>query len=187
MVRGLGLTVTVRPAKKETDLTELIGKFDTEESFDAVKEHDSVVVESISEVVLWTVGHSNRTVKYFLDLLEEYGIEVLVDVRRFPTSKVEHFKREEMEEWLAERGIEYVWMGEELGGYRRGGYKAYTKTEQFREGIEKLLEVARKKRICIMCLEPNPKYCHRRFISAYLERQGEKVVHILKKGQTSLL
>ena len=140
----------------------------------------------LSEISIWTIGHSNRSIKYFLDLLREYGIEVLVDVRRFPTSKVEHFKREEMERWLGEHGIGYVWMGEELGGYRKGGYKAYMKTERFKDGIEKLLEIAREKKVCIMCLEPNPKYCHRRYISAHLERQGVKVIHILKKGQTSL-
>jgi len=125
--------------------------------------------------------------QYFLDLLEEHEIEVLVDVRRFPTSKVEQFKREEMEQWLGEHGIDYVWMGEELGGYRRGGYKAYMETEQFKDCIKKLLETAKQKKACIMCLEPNPKYCHRRCISAYLERKRVKVLHILKKGQTSLI
>ncbi len=141
----------------------------------------------LSEISIWTIGHSNRSIKHFLDLLEEQEIEVLVDVRRFPMSKVKHFKREEMKRWLGEHGIEYVWMGEELGGYRRGGYKAYTKTEQFREGIKKLLQIAKQKKACIMCLEPNPKYCHRRYISAYLEQKGVEVIHILKKGQTSLI
>ena len=121
----------------------------------------------LNKISVWTIGHSNRSMKYFLNLLEEQGIEVLVDVRRFPTSKVEHFKREEMERWLGEHGIKYVWMGEELGGYRRGGYKAHTETEPFRDGIERLLDLAGEKRICIMCLEPNPKYCHRRYISAH--------------------
>jgi uncharacterized protein (DUF488 family) len=120
-------------------------------------------------------------------MLEEHGIEVLVDVRRFPTSKVEHFKRETMEQWLSERGIEYVWLGEELGGYRHGGYEAYMETEEFKEGMKRLLEIARQKRACVMCMEPNPKYCHRRFISAHLEREGAKVIHIITKGQTSLL
>jgi uncharacterized protein (DUF488 family) len=141
----------------------------------------------LSEISIWTIGHSNRSIKYFLDLLEEQEIEVLVDVRRFPTSKVEHFEREGMERWLGEHSIEYVWMGEALGGYRRGGYKEYTKTERFREGIERLLQIAHQRKVCIMCLEPNPKYCHRRYISAYLEKQGVKVTHILKKGQTSLI
>jgi uncharacterized protein (DUF488 family) len=60
-------------------------------------------------------------------------------------------------------------------------------TEQFKDGIKKLLETAKQKKACIMCLEPNPKYCHRRCISAYLERKRVKVLHILKKGQTSLI
>ena len=140
-----------------------------------------------NKISLWTIGHSNRSIKYFLDLLEEHEIEVLVDVRRFPTSKVEQFKRENMGRWLCEHGVDYVWIGDELGGYRKGGYKAHMETEQFKEGIEKLLEIAKQKRACIMCLEPNPKYCHRRYISAHLERKGVKVMHILKKGQTSLL
>ena len=137
--------------------------------------------------VIWTVGHSNRSIEQFVALLEEHKIEALVDVRSFPTSKIEHFKREEMERWLPESGIRYVWLGKELGGYRRGGYEAHMKTDLFREGVEKLLEVARKRRVCIMCMEKNPKYCHRRFLTAYLERKGVKVTHILEKGQVGLI
>jgi len=136
---------------------------------------------------LWTIGHSKRSIATFVDLLKEHNVEVLVDVRRFPTSKIDHFKREEMERWLLEHGIEYVWLGKELGGYRKGGYKTHMRTKLFREGIRRLLEIAATKRTCIMCMEPNPKYCHRRFISAHLERKGVKVVHIIGKGQTSLL
>jgi len=61
------------------------------------------------------------------------------------------------------------------------------RTKLFKDGIERLFEIAGQKRTCMMCLEPNPKYCHRRFISAYLERKGVRVVHIIAKGQTSLL
>jgi len=91
-----------------------------------------------------------------------------------------------MEKWLPEHGIEYLWLGRELGGYRRGGYKAHMRTKLFKEGIRKLLETASQKRTCIMCMEPNPKYCHRRFISAHLEGKGVNVIHIVAKGQKSL-
>ena len=139
------------------------------------------------ETVLWTVGYGNRSVEEFVALLEEHKIEALVDVRSFPTSKIEHFKGEEMERWLPEHGIEYVWLGKELGGYRRGGYEAHMKTELFREGVEKLLEFAGQRRACIMCMEKNPKYCHRRFLTAYLESKGVEVIHILEKGQVGLM
>ena len=142
---------------------------------------------SHGNVFVWTVGHSNRSIETFLELLKEHNIEVLADVRSFPTSKIEHFKREEMERWLPEQGIEYVWLGKELGGYRRGGYRAHMKTKLFKEGIKRLLEIAALKKTCIMCMEPNPKYCHRRYISAYLERKGVEVHHIVAKGQANLL
>ena len=143
--------------------------------------------KSAETLTLWTIGHSNRLKEAFLELLKEHNIEVLADVRSFPTSKIEHFKREEMERWLPEHGVEYVWLGKELGGYRRGGYRAHMRTKLFKEGIEKLLEIAALKRTCIMCMEPNPKYCHRRYISAYLERKGIEVRHIVSKGQTNIL
>jgi len=140
-----------------------------------------------SRITIWTIGHSNRSTETFVSLLKEHEIKLLIDVRRFPTSKIEHFKKEEIEKWLPQYGIEYMFLGEELGGYRRGGYQAYMKTKQFREGMEKLIEVSKQNKACIMCMEPNPKYCHRRFISTYLEEKDVEVVHILKKGQASLL
>ena len=142
---------------------------------------------SCCNISIWTIGHSNRSIETFLELLREHNIQVLVDVRSFPTSKIEHFKREEMECWLTEKGIEHVWLGKELGGYRRGGYKVHMRTKLFKEGIQRLLEITTQKRTCIMCIEPNPKYCHRRFISAHLERKKVKVTHIVAKGQSSLL
>ena len=143
--------------------------------------------QSSQKLRIWTIGHSNRSIEAFLELLREHSIQVLADIRSFPTSKIEHFKREEMERWLPENGIEYVWLGKELGGYRKGGYKRHMRTKLFREGVKKLLEIAKQKRTCIMCMEKNPKYCHRRFISAYLERKGVEVIHIIEKGQASIL
>ncbi|MCS7115248.1 MAG: DUF488 domain-containing protein [Nitrososphaerota archaeon] len=139
------------------------------------------------QITVWTIGHSNRSLENFLELLKGHEIQVLADVRSFPTSKIEHFKKEELEKRLPEHGIEYLWLGRELGGYRRGGYKAHMKTRLFKGGIQKLLEIASLKRTCIMCMELNPKYCHRRFISAHLEKKGVKVVHIITKGQKSLI
>jgi len=140
--------------------------------------------QRLGKITVWTIGHSNRSVERFLELLEEHKIRTLVDIRSFPTS---NFKREEMERWLPEHGVEYVWLGKELGGYRRGGYQAHMKTRLFREGVKKLLELAKQGRACIMCMEKNPKYCHRRFVSAHLERKGVEMGHILEKGQVSLM
>ncbi len=63
---------------------------------------------------IWTIGHSNHSIATFLELLKEQEIQVLVDVRRFPTSRFEHFKKEQIQKWLVKNGIEYVWLGKEL-------------------------------------------------------------------------
>ena len=140
---------------------------------------------SLTQVSIWTIGHSNRTIESFINLLREHKIRVLADVRRFPTSKVEHFKREQMERWLPETGINYIWLGETLGGYRHGGYKAYVKTDLFKRGIDELLNLAKNQRVCICCMEKEPQHCHRQLISRHLEKLGVKVVHILEEGRVN--
>ena len=58
----------------------------------------------------------------FLALLKDHSIEILVDVRRWPSSKrCPHFIRDVLERVLGEEGLRYEWLGERLGGYRRQG------------------------------------------------------------------
>ncbi len=129
---------------------------------------------------VWTIGHGGLSKDSFLSLLKKHKINLLVDVRRFPTSRLEHFRRESLEKWLPKEGIGYLWLGEELGGYRRGGYEKHMETKVFKEGIRRLLELARHGRTCIMCLETDPKYCHRRFIASYLRKSGARILHITR-------
>ena len=69
----------------------------------------------------------------------------------------------------------------------RGGYEAHMKTELFREGVEKILQVAKERRVGIMCMEKNPKYCHRRFLTVYMERKGVEVIHVFEEGKIGLM
>ncbi len=148
-------------------------------------------------VEIYTIGHSNRSILEFLGLLRRYGIEVLADVRRFPTSKYEHFGQDVLSEILRESGIEYVWF-ERLGGYRKKildrspniaiksegfrNYADYMMTEEFKAEIRKLVEIAERKRLCVMCAERFFWRCHRRFISDYLTFLGHSVYHIMDDG-----
>jgi uncharacterized protein (DUF488 family) len=112
-------------------------------------------------------------------LLGSLGVAVVVDVRRFPTSRFNHFKREVLKELLEARGFSYIYLGEELGGYRRGGYEAYLGSEEFRQGLRRVEELARRGRVVILCAERLPWRCHRRFIGRELERDGFRVEHII--------
>ena len=76
----------------------------------------------MSDEVIYTLGTSDRTAEEFLALLGSLGAELVVDVRRFPTSRFGHFRREEFKDLLEGGGFSYLYLGEELGGYRRKGY-----------------------------------------------------------------
>ena len=129
--------------------------------------------------LIYTLGTSTRSPEEFIELLTGHGVQVVVDVRRFPSSRFEHFRKEELARLLSEAGIDYVYMGEELGGYRRGGYQNFITTSEFQTGIRRVEKVALEKRVAIVCAERFPWRCHRRFIALELEKQGWQVNHII--------
>src|SRR5262249_3059578 len=144
---------------------------------------------------IWTIGHSTREIDGFISLLKENEIKLLVDVRAFPGSKrYPQFNKETLAESLNARGIHYEHFPE-LGGKRKSvpdsrntawrnasfrGYADYMETEQFRKGIERLLDVAAEAGpTVIMCAEAVWWRCHRSLISDYLKARGLEVLHIL--------
>lgn len=137
---------------------------------------------------VYTVGHSNRSLSEFIQLLKQYGIEVIVDVRRFPKStKYPHFNREILEDELGKYNIKYTWLGDLLGGFRKGGYRNYMLSKDYMEGIRRLISVILRydNKVAIMCSEKLWFKCHRRFISDTLVSKGIEVNHIIDKNRTS--
>ena len=150
---------------------------------------------------IYTVGHSNRPMEEFLAILKKFGVEVLVDVRRSPSSKKNpHFNRENLEKTLPKHGIAYLWLGESLGGWRRykgkippnallksPSFRAYTehmKNPEFTRDAGKILKLAERKTVALMCAEKLPWRCHRYFLSDWLLVHGAKVVHIIDENRT---
>jgi uncharacterized protein (DUF488 family) len=132
---------------------------------------------------IFTLGTDRRSEEDFVEILLAYGIETLIDVRSFPTSKIITFTRANLEELLKQEGIGYYFVGKELGGFRKGGYIAYTLTEDFLKGIEKLEAVAQDRTAVIVCAERFPWKCHRKWISRELHKRGWDVEHIIDKGK----
>ena len=129
--------------------------------------------------VIYSLGTSNRSPEEFLQLLRTIDVELVVDVRRFPSSRFGYFKKEELAPLLEAGGFGYIFLGQELGGYRRGGYQSYLGTEEFRQGLRRLEALAQGRRVVILCSECLPWRCHRRFIGWALERDGWRVVHVI--------
>lgn len=131
---------------------------------------------------IFTIGYGNRKFEDFVGVLKRHRVKLVVDVRSFPTSKWPEFTRESLEQLLPGKGIAYVHL-KELGGYRRGGYERYMLTEDFERGFKRLVELAKRRRAALMCVELNPKGCHRRFIAKRLKDEGWEVVHLVGKGE----
>jgi uncharacterized protein (DUF488 family) len=134
--------------------------------------------------LVFTVGHGNRSLAELLGLLRQYGIQVLVDVRSFPTSRHAHFRRELLAPALKAAGVRYLWLGRWLGGFRRGGYQAWMSTADFQRGLAALEWLAAHRRLAFMCAERLFFRCHRRFIADRLTTRGWTVIHLLEAGRT---
>jgi uncharacterized protein (DUF488 family) len=133
---------------------------------------------------IFTFGSSKRTLEEFIRLLRSYDIEMVVDVRSYPAGKFPHFHKETLLQSLGEQGFGYYYLGKELGGYRKGGFEAYTQTLEYLVGIELLERMASRCRCALFCAERLPWRCHRRFIGRSLQEKGWKVVHILAEEKT---
>jgi uncharacterized protein (DUF488 family) len=137
----------------------------------------------LKESIIYTLGTSTHSKEEFLELLNYYHIETVVDVRSFPQSRFEHFKKENLARILKEDGINYVYLGKQLGGFRKGGYLSYTKSIPYKEGISNLEQIGKESITAFICAERFPWKCHRRFIASTLEEGGWYVEHIIEKDR----
>jgi uncharacterized protein (DUF488 family) len=150
-------------------------------------------------ITIWTVGHSTRSAEEFGKILLAHEITVLIDVRSFPGSRrLPQFNRDALAASLRELGIEYR-HEPRLGGRRKpradshnttwknASFRAYAdhmESEEFRRGVEELLEVAAQQRTAFMCAEAVWWRCHRSLIADYLKAEGHTVIHIIDQSKT---
>jgi uncharacterized protein (DUF488 family) len=141
---------------------------------------------------IFTIGHSNHSLQEFLDLLRGHGITAVADVRSQPYARLEHFNREYLSIELKAAGIEYIFMGQELGARREerqcyednlAPYAKIALLPAFQEGLSRLRQFAQERRLAVMCAEKEPLDCHRTILICRCLRGGElEIKHILADG-----
>jgi uncharacterized protein (DUF488 family) len=145
---------------------------------------------------IYTIGHSNRTLSYFIDMLKSHQIEAVIDVRTIPRSRHNpQFNEEELSHSLKREKMGYFHLAA-LGGLRHAkkdspntgwenasfrGFADYMQTEQFTEGLTELMQIAKECRAAILCAEAVPWRCHRSLIADALTVKKWKVFHIQSK------
>ena len=143
---------------------------------------------------VFTIGHSNHSLDAFLALLRMNGVEEVADVRSSPHSRyTPHFSYGALSESLEEAGIDYIFLGGELGGrpadrscYDADGrvdYERLAQTDAFDDGIRRIVWAADERHVALMCAEKAPLDCHRTLLVARaLVERGVAVEHILADG-----
>lgn len=149
----------------------------------------------------YTVGHSNRSLGDFIDLLRESRVGHIADIRKIPASRANpQFNGASLADSLAAAGISYGHAAA-LGGLRGKdrsvlpgvnafwtngsfhNFADYALSVEFRAGLDRLVEAGRDRPTAIMCSEAVWWRCHRRIIADHLLARGETVQHILAQGR----
>jgi len=156
-----------------------------------------IVPENTARV--FTIGHSSRSLADFLELVREFRLGVLVDVRRYPRSRRHpQFNHESLIDAMARLEVRYHHFPE-LGGYREPidpashpalaepmfkGYAEHMASAEFNVALGRLQARALDARVAVMCAEAQPGECHRNLLSDALVRDGFQVTHLLGSGRT---
>lgn len=145
---------------------------------------------------IFVVGHSTKTIRNFIDLLEAHSVNLLVDIRTIPKSRHNsQFNEDALKKKLNDNKIRYVHM-KGLGGLRRHdknsinlgwrnlsfrGFADYMQTKEFDSSIKELIELSKAHTVAIMCAEGNPFRCHRSLVADALLVRHVKGLHISSK------
>ena len=156
------------------------------------------MTDALEGLVVWTIGHSTRSLPEFIALLGAHGIECLADVRRYPGSRAyPHFNADALARSLPDAHIAYQPFLD-LGGRRPTssasrngvwrnasfrGYADFMETDAFEAAFSRLCEQARRRPTALMCSEAVWWRCHRALISDALKARGATVLHVMDTGK----
>lgn len=142
---------------------------------------------------LLTIGHANHPVERFIALLRQHGATAVADVRSAPYSRhVPQYSREALRAQLARQGIDYVFLGQELGARPsdeacyvdgRVDFARLARTPAFRAGLARVVTGTSTHAVAMMCAERDPLDCHRAIlVCRHLRGRVSEIGHILADG-----
>jgi len=145
-------------------------------------------------MLIYTIGYGNRAIGDFLDLLNRYGIDCLIDTRSLPYSRFRpDFRKKAFQEHLERAGFTYLYLGDALGG-KRIDPQCYVNgaldltllyaLDTFQLALRQVEEAALQgKQLALMCAELRPENCHRSWmLTPPLQEHGFEVLHIDEHG-----
>lgn len=131
---------------------------------------------------VWTIGYERVGQGDFVAALKDAKIKTLIDVREVANSRRAGFSKKSLAAALDEAGIAYIHMkplgtpkaGREAA--RKGDHKTMSRIFEAKMvepesqlALSEAAELAKKGRVCLMCLEHDWRECHRTIVAQHLE------------------
>ena len=142
-------------------------------------------------MTVYTIGYEGKTIIDFLGVLQENGIEQIIDVREIPISRKAGFSKGLLAHYLNSAGISYFHI-RGLGSpkpirdqlHKTKDYSEFF--DSYREYIGKHFqyiqeawEISEQKTTCLMCFEKKSQECHRSIVAECLQQSMPDVERIV--------
>lgn len=142
---------------------------------------------------LFTTGYQGETINEFIGKIRGKKIEAIIDIRENPTSRKPGFSKNIFQKKLDSAGVDYYHF-QELGTPKPlrnflatnqnydeffEEYKQFL--PEFQDALDDIVEIGSNKRICLLCFEKDPHYCHRKIVAnliSYYTGRDISVIHI---------
>lgn len=142
---------------------------------------------------IFTIGYTAFEINKFVDIMKQYGISCVIDVRSAPFSKFyTNYNIENIKKTLNGNNIYYRNYKDEFGArqtdtryFSNNGcldFELFTKSDSFISGYNKLIDGMKQGyTFALMCAEKDPLNCHRTImVSREFHKFGYAIKHILE-------
>lgn len=140
---------------------------------------------------LFTSGYEGETITAFISKLSKQQIDAIIDIRENPFSRKPGFSKDALQQQLRQAGIDYFHF-QELGTPKplrhfladKQDYDAFFQQykaflPEFRDSVDDIIDMGSDKRICLLCFEKDPHYCHRKVVAEYIKEYAGKQVEVI--------
>jgi uncharacterized protein (DUF488 family) len=140
---------------------------------------------------VFTLGTAGRQHYDFTKVLNKYGVQVVMDIRRSPASpQSPQFNRDSLQMLCASQRADYVFLGNDLGRSLsaelrpsdppdRYPLRDWLASDGFQQALRIIAAKAERRATCILCSERLPDDCQRSYVAQELARLGFEIVHIV--------
>lgn len=125
--------------------------------------------------ILYTLGYQKRTQEEIMEILWDFRIPVLLDIRLNPQSRIKGMSKNQLKQALEEINCTYICLSE-LGipdMWKKLNFRI-TYEEQILDTslgiLELILLILRVSEVCLLCLERDYRKCHRLWIAERLQK-----------------